>query len=114
MQAEALSVEGSISNIHICPPWDWDGAVGKPPIQVHIEIFCNMKFWTCSTFIDPIWGICTKLSTINRAFGNAHHNSMPSSRRLGLRRTSAGGLVVTDPLKMFYMGILDTIHHLLV
>ena len=70
MQAEMLSVEGSISNIHICPPWDWDGAVGKPPIQVHIEIFCNRKFWTCSTFIDPIWGIRTKLSTINRAFGN--------------------------------------------
>ena len=41
-----------------------------------------------------------------------HHNSMPSSRRLGLRRLR--GLVVTDPLKMFYMGILDSIHHLLV
>ena len=35
MQAEALSAEGSISNIHVCPPWY--GSVTDPPIQVKID-----------------------------------------------------------------------------
>ena len=35
IQAEALSAEGSISNIHVCPPWY--GSVAEPPIQVKID-----------------------------------------------------------------------------
>ena len=35
MQAEALSAEGSISNIHVCPPWY--GSVTDPPNQVKID-----------------------------------------------------------------------------